>query len=61
MESQAEFRKICSIVDQIFNLYAIVQICLSKNGQTSYVVFVDFRKAFDPIRHEKLLDCIRNQ
>ena len=61
MESQAEFRKIYSTADLIFNLYAIVQIYLSKKGQTSYVAFVDFRKAFDTIRHEKLLNCIRNQ
>ena len=61
MESQAEFRKIYSIVDQILNLYAIVQICLNKKGQTAYVAFVDFRKAFDSVRHEKRLNCIRNQ
>ena len=48
-------------VDQIFNLYAIVQKCLRKKGQKLYVAFVDFRKAFDSVRHDKLLDCIRNQ
>ena len=50
-----------STVDQIFNLYAIVQKCLKRKGQKLYVAFVDFRKAFDSIRHDKLLECIRNQ
>ena len=60
-ECQAGFRKNYSTVDQIFNLYAIVQKCLRKKGQKLYVAFVDFRKAFDSVRHDKLLDCIRNQ
>ena len=60
-ECQAGFRKNCSTVDQIINLYAIVQICFRKKGQKLYVAFVDFRKAFDSVRHDKLLDCIRNQ
>ena len=50
-----------STVDQIFNLYAIVQKCLRKKGQKLYVAFVDFRKAFDSVRHDKLLYCSRNQ
>ena len=61
MECQAGFRKNYSTVDQIFNLYAIVQKCLRKKGQKLYVAFVDFRKAFDSVRHDKLLGCIRNQ
>ena len=60
-ECQSGFRKKYSTVDQIFNLYAIVQKCLRKKGQKLYVAFVDFRKAFDSVRHDKLLDCIRNQ
>ena len=60
-ECQAGFRKNYSTVEQIFNLYAIVQKCLRRKGQKLYVAFVDFRKAFDSVRHDKLLDCIRNQ
>ena len=60
-ECQAGFRKNYSTVDQIFNLYAIVKKCLRKKGQKLYVAFVDFRKAFDSVWHDKLLDCIRNQ
>ena len=59
-ECQAGFRKKYSTVDQIFNLYAIKK-CLRKKGQKLYVAFVDFRKAFDSVWHDKLLDCIRNQ
>ena len=33
-ECQAGFRKNYSTVDQIFNLYTIVQKCLRKKGQT---------------------------
>ena len=60
-ECQAGFRKNCSTVDQIFNVYAIVQKCLRKKGQKLCVALVDFRKAFYSVRHDKLLDCIRNQ
>ena len=60
-ENQAGFRKGYSTVDQIFTLYAVVQKCLSKKGKKLYVAFVDFRKAFDSVRHDKLLECIRNQ
>ena len=61
MECQAGFRKNYSTGDQIFNLYAIVQKCLRKKGQKLCVAVVDFRKAFDSVRHDKLLGCIRNQ
>ena len=60
-ECQAGFYKNYSTVDQTFNICAIVQKCLKKNGQKLYVTFVDFRKAFDSVRHDKRLDCIRNQ
>ena len=60
-ECQAGFRKNYSTVDQIINLYAIVQICFRKKGQKLYVAFVDFRKAFVSVRHDKRVDCIRNQ
>jgi hypothetical protein len=25
------------------------------------VAFVDFKKAFDSVRHDKLIDCLKNQ
>ena len=59
-ENQAGFRKKYSTVDQVFNLYAIVQKCMSKKGSKLYVAFVDFKKAFDSVRHDKLIECIRS-
>ena len=59
-EGQAGFRKTYSTTDQIFTLFSIVQKCMSKKHQKLYVAFVDFKKAFDSVRHEKLLECIRN-
>ena len=47
--------------DQIFNLYAIAQEYLRKKGQKLYVVFIDFRKAFNSVRYNKHLDCTGNQ
>ena len=51
-EGQAGFRKNYPTVDQIVNLYAIVQKCFRKKGQKLYIAFVDFRKAFDSVRHD---------
>ena len=54
VETQAGFHINYSTADQIFNLYAIAQKCLNKKGQKLYLAFVDFRKAFDSVRHDKL-------
>jgi hypothetical protein len=35
--------------------------CFSKKGQKLYVAFVDFRKAFDSVKHETLLDVIQRE
>ena len=61
VETQAGFRRNYSITDQIFNLYAIAQKCLSKKDKKLYVAFVDFRKAFDSIRHDKLLQAVQQE
>ena len=55
VEMQAGFHRNYSTTDQIFNLYAIAQKCLNKKGQKLYVAFVDFKKAFDSVHHDKLL------
>ena len=57
-ECQAGFRKNYSTVDQIFNLYAIVQKCLIKKGQKLYMAFVDFKRGFDSVHCDKLLEFI---
>lgn len=61
VEQQAGFRRNYSTTDQIFNLYAIVQKCLTKKGQKLYVAFVDFRKAFDSVQHNKLLETLQTE
>ena len=55
LEMQAGFRGNYSTTDQICNLYAIVQKCLNKKGSKIDVVFVDFKKAFDSLHHDKML------
>ena len=52
--TKSRFRRNYSTTDQIFNLYAIAQKSLNKKGQL-YVAFVDFKKAFDSVHHDNLL------
>ena len=61
VDIQAGFRGNYSTTDQIFNLYAISQKCLNKKGQKLYVTFVDFRKAFDSVHHDKLLQAVQQE
>ena len=61
VETQAGFHINYSTADQIFNLYAIAQKCLNKKGQKLYLAFVDFRKAFDSVRHDKLLQAVQQE
>ena len=58
VENQAGFRKMYSTTDQIFNLYAVIQKCLNRDGQKVYVAFVDFKKAFDSVNHTRLFEVI---
>lgn len=57
-ECQAGFRKGYSTIDQIFNLNALIQKTLARKGRKLYVAFVDFKKAFDSVRHGKLFECL---
>ena len=61
VDIQAGFRGNYSTTDQIFNLYAIAQKCLKKKGQQLYVAFVDFRKAFNSVRHNKLFQAVQQE
>ena len=60
-ESQAGFRKQYSTVDHIFTLYATIQKCVNRRKGKLYVAFVDFRKAFDSVKHDKLIECLKNE
>lgn len=61
MENQAGFRKNYSTIDHVFTLHSIVQNCLSKKGRKLYVAFVDFKKAFDSVHHDKLLEALQHE
>ncbi|MCB4762268.1 MAG: hypothetical protein LGB06_08460 [Sulfurovum sp.] len=61
VEMQAGSHRNYSTTDQIFNLYAIAQKCLNKKGQKLYVAFVDFKKAFDSVHHDKLLQAMQKE
>ena len=60
VENQAGFRRDYSTIDQIFNLYSIVQKSFSCSGRKLYVAFVDFKKAFDSVQHNKLLEILQD-
>ena len=53
-ESQAGFRSGYSTVDNIFTLQSLIQKYLSKPNGRFYVLYVDFKKAFDGLNHHKL-------
>ena len=60
-ESQAGFRKQYSTVDNIFWLQAIIQKYLCRAGGRFYCIFVDFRRAFDSIPHNKIWDSLQRK
>ena len=60
-ESQAGFRKNYSTIDNIFSLQSVVQKYLSREGGPFYCIFIDFRRAFDSINHEKLWDSLKRK
>ena len=60
-QEQAAFRKNYYTVDSIFVLNDIVQKHLEKRGAKMYVAFVDFRKAFDSVRHRTLLETLQKE
>jgi len=59
-EEQAEFRKNCSTIDNIYILHSMVQKYLNKRGGKMYVCFIDVRKAFDSIDRTLLLGKLQN-
>ena len=57
-EEQAGFRAGRSFTDQIFNLRILGEQYL-QHQQNLYHVFIDFKKAFDRVRHEALWATMR--
>ena len=60
-ESQAGCRKGYSTVDNIFILTSLIQKYLSKKRGRFFCIFIDFKKAFDSIRHDKLWDALERK
>ncbi|MCG8044707.1 MAG: endonuclease/exonuclease/phosphatase family protein [Candidatus Thiodiazotropha taylori] len=60
-ESQAGFRRGYSTVDNIFSLQAVIQKYLSRPRGRFYCIFIDFRRAFDSIPHNKLWESLRRK
>ena len=61
-EEQAGFRRHFSTIDHIFTLYSMVNNKLygNKRGKL-YVVFIDYKKAFDRVNREVLWDILKEQ
>ena len=59
---QAGFRKSYSTIDHIFTIYSMASNCLygRKRGKF-YVCFVDFKKAFDTVKRDKLWEVLDRQ
>jgi hypothetical protein len=53
-EEQAGFRKGYSTTDHIFSLYCIISLYLNCLKKNLYCGFIDYRKAFDSVRHQAL-------
>ena len=60
-DSQAGFRKNYSTIDNIFSLQALIQKYLCRERGRFYCLFVDFRRAFDSIPHNKIWDSLQRK
>ena len=59
---QAGFRRSHSTIDHIFTLHSIISNCLfGRKRSKVYVCFVDFKKAFDTVKREKLWEVLDRQ
>ena len=56
---QAGFRRSHSTIDHIFTLHSMISNCLyGRRRSKFYVCFVDFRKAFDTVKRDKLWEVL---
>ena len=60
-ESQAGFRKGYSTMDNIFCLQALVQKYLCRDRGRFYCIFIDFKRAFDSIKHTNLWNSLERK
>ena len=57
-EEQSGFRQNYSVIDNTFALQSLAQKYLSKRKGRFYCLFIDFKKAFDSIDHNRLWDSL---
>ena len=57
-KSQAGFRAGYSVLDNLFTLKSMIQKYIGKAGGRFYVLYVDSKKAFDSIVHDKLFNIL---
>ena len=60
-ESQAGFRRGFSTIGNIFSLHAMIQKYICRSRGRFYCLFVDFKRAFDSIQHEKMWDSLKRK
>ena len=60
-ESQAGFRRHYSTIDNIISLQTLIQKYLCRTRVRFYCLFVDFRRAFDSIPHNKIWDSLQRK
>lgn len=56
-EEQAGFRKGKGTRDQIFNLQLVIQKKMATNTPV-YIAFIDYKKAFDSVSHQKMISTL---
>ena len=57
-ESQAGFGAGYSVIDNLFTLQSMIEKYIGKAGGRFYVLYVDFKKAFDSIVHDQLFNIL---
>ena len=60
-ERQAGFRRNYSTIDNIFTLQSLVQKHISKKGGRFYCIYIDYKKAFDSVNHDRLWDALERK
>ena len=60
-KSQAGFRRNYSTIDNIFTFQSLIQKHISKKGGRFYCIFIDYKKAFDSVNHDKLWEALERK
>lgn len=59
-ESQFGFRNGVGTREALFSLNVLTQRCLDVNRDL-YICFIDYNKAFDKVKHDQLIDLLKNK